>query len=229
MKNYLIIGASSGIGKALAQKLSGAGHNVIGTYLNTAIQSEKVSAHPLDVMQDDPDLSYVPETLHGLVYCPGAINLKPFLRIRSQDFILDYELQVVGAVRIMQALIPNLKKGKGSVVLYSTVAVQSGFNFHSQVSSSKGAIEGLTRALAAEFAPAIRFNCIAPSLTQTPLASKLLANEERIKSNDERHPMKRIGQPEDIANISSFLLSDESSWVTGQVIHVDGGMSTLKM
>ncbi len=228
MKNYVVIGASSGIGRSLAAKLGTGGNQVTGTYCQSKVDSADFVLHHLDVLSDNLDLSFAPETLHGLAYCPGTIHLKPFGRITPQDFVADFQLQLVGAVKVIQQLIPNLKRGNGAVVLYSTVAVQSGFSFHSQVASSKGAVEGLTKSLAAEYAPTLRFNCIAPSLTQTPLAAKLLTNEERIKANDERHPMKRIGQPEDIASLSAFLLSDESSWITGQVIHVDGGMSTLK-
>jgi NAD(P)-dependent dehydrogenase (short-subunit alcohol dehydrogenase family) len=138
------------------------------------------------------------------------------------------QLQTIGAIRIIQQVLPNLKAGKGSVVMFSTVAVQQGFNFHSQVAVSKGAIEGLTRSLAAELAPTIRVNCVAPSLTDTPLAGRLLNSEQKKDANAERHPLKRIGTSEDIANAVAYLLSDESSWVTGQVIKVDGGISTIK-
>jgi NAD(P)-dependent dehydrogenase (short-subunit alcohol dehydrogenase family) len=229
MKNYLIIGASSGIGKSLAHMLTGDDNLVLGTYNTTQSNSDSVKYYQLNVMVEDPDLTFVPEVLDGLVYCPGSINLKPFTRIQPEDFVNDYRLQVLGAIKIIQRLIPNLKKANGSVVLFSTIAVQSGFSFHTRVSSSKGAIEGLTKALAAEFAPHIRFNCVAPSITQTPLAGKLLSSEEKIQANAQRHPLKRIGDPNDIASISAFLLSEESSWITGQVIHVDGGMSHLKV
>ena len=229
MKNYLIVGASSGIGRNLAEKLNSDGHQVTGTFCKTKMSSSAISYHPLNVLDEKPDLAFVPQILNGLAFCPGSINLRPFGRIDPKDFVSDYELQLVGAVKVIQGLLPHLKKGKASVVLFSTVAVQAGFSFHSQVSSSKGAIEGLTKALAAEFAPHIRVNCIAPSLTQTPLAAKILTNEERVKSNSERHPLKRIGQSQDISNLSAFLLGDESSWITGQVIHVDGGISTLKI
>jgi NAD(P)-dependent dehydrogenase (short-subunit alcohol dehydrogenase family) len=135
----------------------------------------------------------------------------------------------LGAIKSIQAVISRLKKSEiGSIVLFSTVAVQVGLSFHTQVSTSKGAIEGLTRALAAEYAPKIRVNCVAPSLTDTPLAFSLLNTEQKIEANAQRHPLKRIGTTDDIANIVEFLVSSKASWITGQIIHVDGGISTLK-
>jgi NAD(P)-dependent dehydrogenase (short-subunit alcohol dehydrogenase family) len=232
MKHYLVIGASSGIGKELAGFLVRSGHQVFGTYFNHQMISGEDSQeyHFLDVNEKELNFDYLPEILDGLVYCPGSINLKPFHRIKPEEFMEDYQLQVIGAVKSIQAALPRLKKsGKASIVLFSTVAVQSGFNFHSQVSSSKGAIEGLTRALAAELAPSIRVNCIAPSLTDTPLAEKLLNTEDKKGANAQRHPLKRIGAPEDLAHMAEFLLSEKSSWITGQVLHVDGGISTLKV
>lgn len=160
---------------------------------------------------------------------PGSINLLPFHRFKAEDFIQDYQLQAVGAVKVIQAVLPKLKKSEqASIILFSTVAVQSGYTFHSQVAASKGAIEGLTKSLAAEFAPQIRVNAIAPSLTQTPLAAKLLNTEQKMEANANRHPLKRIGLPDDIAQMAIFLLSEKSSWVTGQILHVDGGMSSIK-
>jgi NAD(P)-dependent dehydrogenase (short-subunit alcohol dehydrogenase family) len=156
--------------------------------------------------------------------------LKPFERLKPTDFAADYELQVLGAIKVVQANMARLKKAElASVLLFSTVAVQNGLSFHSQVSASKGAIEGLTKALAAEFAPRIRVNCIAPSLTNTPLAAGLLNSDMKKEANAQRHPMKRIGEVEDIASMAVFLLSDKASWITGQVFNVDGGMSTLKV
>ncbi|MDX1672356.1 MAG: SDR family oxidoreductase, partial [Balneolaceae bacterium] len=137
---------------------------------------------------------------------------------------------VVGAVKVIQEVLPNLKKAEQpSIILFSTVAVQQGLNYHSQVASSKGAVEGLARALAAEFAPEIRVNCIAPSLTDTPMASSLLNSEKKREANADRHPLKRIGTARDIANMAEFLLSGRSGWITGQVMHVDGGLSSLNI
>lgn len=225
MKKYLIIGASSAIGESVYNQLKHEGHQVFGTYFT----HEKEGLFPLDITSDSIDLSFIPEKLDGLVYCPGSINLKPFHRIKPGDFVHDFNLQVVGAIKAIQSALPALKKSdSASIVLYSTVAVGQGFNFHSQVSASKGAIEGLVKALSAEFAPSVRVNGIAPSLTRSNLSAKLLSSEEKELANAQRHPLKRIGEPEDIANVTAFLLSKKSSWMTGQILHVDGGMSVIK-
>lgn len=232
MSNILIVGTSSGIGAALAKQLIADGHNVFGTFNKTTSAGSDGFAkmHPLNVLDENLDFSFLPDALDGLVYCPGAVNLKPFSRIKPEDFVSDYQLQLVGAVKVIQTCLPKLKNSShASVVLFSTVAAQTGFNFHSLVASSKGAVEGLTKALAAEFAPKIRVNCIAPSITDTPLASSLLNTDEKKEANAQRHPLKKIGKPEDLANLAAFLLSEKSSWITGQVLHADGGMSTLKV
>lgn len=229
MKNYLVIGASSGIGESLAHLLAEQGNKVFGTFNENEKTSSGVTYHHLDVTSEEIDLSFLPDTLDGIAYCPGSINLKPFARIKPNDFVDDFQLQVVGAIKVIQGVVKLLKNSESaSIVLFSTVAVQSGFNFHSQVSTSKGAIEGLTKALSAEFAPKIRVNCIAPSITDTPLASKLLGSDDKKEANAKRHPLKKIGTPLDIAEMASFLLSDKSSWMTGQVLHVDGGMSSVR-
>lgn len=230
-KNYLIIGGSSGIGKSLGLMLSNE-NRIYATYNKTKkTDPEKpgLSFHYCNVFDESNDLSFLPDVIDGLVYCPGSINLKPFNRLTADDFIQDYQLTVTGAVKIIQQVLPKLKASKqSSIVLFSTVAVQHGFNFHSIVAASKGAIEGLTRALAAEFAPSIRVNCIAPSITDTPLSSSLLNNDAKKEANANRHPLKRIGSTDDIANLAEFLLSDKSSWITGQVLAADGGMSSIK-
>lgn len=231
MKNYLVIGASTGIGRALALQLAEQGHQVFATYHHTPTQGngDHLHYHPLNVLDEQLALDFLPEELHGVAYCPGSITLKPFHRLKPASFTADFELQVGGAIKVLQTVLPRLKaSGEASVVLFSTVAVQMGFNFHSQVSASKGAIEGLTRALAAEWAPAIRVNAIAPSLTDTPLAGRLLNSEDKKAAHAERHPLKRVGEPEDLAQTAAFLLSDATRWMTGQVLQVDGGMSGIR-
>jgi len=231
MQHYLIIGASSGIGLELARQLAAAGRQVTATYNKNLPAQEypNIHFHHLDVLAANYSLDFLPGELAGLVYCPGSINLRPFERIKPADFESDYRLQVTGAVQVIQMALPILKKAaQASIVLFSTVAVQTGLPYHTQVAASKGAIEGLTRALAAEYAPKIRVNCIAPSLTDTPLAAALLNTEQKIIAASQRHPLKRTGTTADIANMAAFLLSEKSSWITGQVFHVDGGMSSLK-
>lgn len=232
MANYLIIGASSGIGNKLAEQLAESGHLVIGTYYKNEIQSNNplIQYYPLNVLDDTLSLHFLPETLSGVIYCPGSINLRPFERIKPADFINDYNLQVVGTIKVIHAVVSKLKKSENAaIVLFSTVAVQTGLPYHTQVSASKGAIEGLVKALAAEYAPTIRVNGVAPSLTDTPLAAALLNNDQKREASVQRHPMKRIGTAADIANLVEFLLSPKASWITGQIMHADGGISTLKI
>lgn len=226
-KNYLIIGGNSGIGLALANRLAERNNSVMIASRNAI--ATKGKSFNYNAMTDDLTLSDLPEQLHGLVYCPGTINLKPFHRLSDQDFIDDFQLNVMGAIRTIRSVLPILKNSQpSSILLFSTVAVQQGMAFHSLVAASKGAVEGLTRSLAAELAPRIRVNCIAPSLTNTPLASKLLSSEEKKKAADDRHPLKRTGAPEELAALAAFLLSEEASWITGQVIAVDGGLSSIR-
>jgi NAD(P)-dependent dehydrogenase (short-subunit alcohol dehydrogenase family) len=232
MSNILIIGASSGIGKELANKLSANGYNVWGTYNSKEVNENKENLKylKLDVLKDRLNLEELPEIIDGFVYCPGSINLKPFNRIKPDEFIKDFELQVVGAINVLQSILPRIQKStNGSIVFFSTVAVKIGLPFHTIVSSSKGAIEGFTRSLAAELAPKIRVNCIAPSLTDTPLAASLLNTEQKREANAQKHPLKRVGTTNDIASMAEFLLSADSSWITGQVFYVDGGMSSIKI
>lgn len=232
MANYLIIGASSGIGKRLAEQLSESGSRVYATYFKNKTSSDNnlIEYQYLNVLDETINLGNLPDTINGMVYCPGSINLKPFSRISPSEFQNDFNFQVLGAIRIIQTVLPKLKNSDNpSILLFSTVAVQTGFPFHSQVSASKGAIEGLTKALAAEFAPKIRVNCIAPSLTDTPLAASLLNSDQKKEANSIRHPLKRIGATDDIVNMAEFLLSPKAGWITGQIMHVDGGISTLKI
>ena len=230
MRNYIIIGGSSGIGEEIVNLLEKDGANIIATFNNNRIDDrQNVKYLKLDVNSNNLDFDKLPEEIHGLAYCPGSINLKPFHRFTEEDFISDFKLQVLGATKIIKKLLPKLKKSENaSILLFSTIAVQSGFSFHSQVAISKGAIEGLTRSLAAELSPSVRVNAIAPSLTNTPLASRFLNTPEKLSVQAENNPLKKIGTARDIAEAALYLLTPKSSWVTGQIIHVDGGSSKIK-
>lgn len=229
-RNYLIVGGSSGIGKALASQLAERGAQV---YIWSRTQPEglsKASVHhtSVDVLQDTMPVDGLPDELHGVAYCPGSITLKPFRSLKEEQFRQDWEINVMGAVRVLQAVEKHLKRSDAAaVVLFSTVAVDRGMSFHSSIAAAKGAVEGLARSLAAEWAPRVRVNALAPSLTDTPLASGLLSNEDRQKAAAERHPLKRYAQPEEIATLARYLLSTDSKWVTGQVFGIDGGLGAI--
>jgi NAD(P)-dependent dehydrogenase (short-subunit alcohol dehydrogenase family) len=229
-RNILVIGGGSGIGRAIVEELVENGDNVYAASQNIkeANLPSSVTTISFNVLEDEK-LTDLPDELHGLAYCPGSISLKPFKSFSIDKLRQELELNYLGAVKVLHQVIDKLKKSKtGSVVFFSTVAVQTGLPYHSAVSASKGAIEGLTRSLAAEYAPNVRFNAIAPSLTDTPLASNLLSNDKKREANAERHPMKKVGSPEDIANMATYLLGDKGSWITGQIITIDGGMGSLR-
>jgi NAD(P)-dependent dehydrogenase (short-subunit alcohol dehydrogenase family) len=233
MSNYLVIGGSSGIGLYTAVSLKERGHEVwvASRNWNKTLEEHQISHISLDIQEaDSSSWSDLPEKLDGMLYCPGSINLKPFQRLKEDDFLNDFRINVLGAVKAIQACLPHMKKnGQGSVVLISTVAARTGMNFHASVATSKAGIEGLSRSLAAEYASAsIRFNVIAPSLTDTPLAAKLLNTEDKQAVAARRHPLGRYGTPSDISSLAVYLLEQNASWLTGQVIAVDGGMSALR-
>ncbi|MBL7683225.1 MAG: SDR family oxidoreductase [Flavipsychrobacter sp.] len=228
MKRFLIAGASSGIGFALAKKLISHSYEVVS--ISRTKPDLPIDQHiHFDIT--GPDLPIAIEGhLNGIVYCPGSINLKPFKSLKPKDFQNDLEINLIGAIKIIQAYLPNLMNTEtASILLFSTVAVHTGMPYHSSVATAKGAVEGFSKALAAELAPRIRVNVIAPSLVQTPLSFRLTDNETKITSASERHPLKRIGQPEDIASMAMYLLSDDASWITGQILHIDGGISSLRL
>lgn len=228
MKNILLVGGSYGIGKALAQLL--AAENQVWIASRTASDLPLGVTHlPFDATTDRLEISKLPKMLHGFVYCPGNIDLKPFRALKPEDFARAFEISVLHMIRHLQEVLPLLKNSENaSVVLFSTVAVAQGMPFHTSVSTAKGALEGFAKAFAAEHAPGIRANVIAPSLTDTPLAQKWLSSEDKIEKAAQRHPLKRVGKAEDIAQSAAFLLSNQASWITGQVWAVDGGLSTLK-
>lgn len=228
-KNILIIGGSSGIGLALAEHLAPQNNVFIASRSGNAVQHLDIQHINFDATQDDLDTSQLPDVLHGFIYCPGSINLRPFKGLKLEAFQSDFEINVLGAIRSLKSVLTHLSaSGNAAIVLYSTVAVQTGMPFHSSVAASKGALEGLTRSLAAEFAPKIRVNAIAPSLVNTPLASKFLNNEAKMDKANERHPLGRVGTAKEIAQATTFLLGEESSWMTGRVLQLDGGIGNLK-
>jgi len=218
--NHLIIGGNSGIGKAVVDLL---GESDCVIFSRTG-DGKNANHHQINVLTDNlPDL---PE-LKTIVYCPGTIQLKPFHRFSEEDFLNDLQTNVIGAIKVLQFYQKTLKSNNGNVVLFSTIAISQGMGFHSSIAVSKGAIEGLMKSLAAEWAPFVRVNCIAPSLTDTPLAQDLLNTEQKRDGANNRHPLKRIGTPIDIAQGVKFLI--ENTWITGQIIHIDGGLSSLRM
>jgi len=225
--NYLLVGSSSEIASKVIENLKEQGHEL---WTISRSEMQVASQHKvLNIVTDDLPENFLPDTIHGLIYFPGTIILKPFHRISVDEFMMEYQINFIGAVKSIQAALPALKRGNGSVVLISTVAATIGLGFHASIASSKAALEGLSKSLAAEYAPTIRFNVVAPSITDTPLAEKLLNTEEKKLNSGKRHPLSRVGEPEDIASAILFLLGKESSWITGQTLHVDGGMSTLKV
>ncbi|WP_062059947.1 SDR family NAD(P)-dependent oxidoreductase [Cellvibrio sp. OA-2007] len=228
MGHYLIVGGTRGIGAALATQLVEQGHEVT-VWARNLVDLAGAQVFVNNPAESAPDLAGLPAALDGVVYCPGSINLKPFARLTQEDFLQDFQTNVLGAVRTMQAVAPLLKKSEqASVVLFSSVAASLGMPFHASIASSKAAIEGLVKSVAAEWAPNIRVNGIAPSLTNTLLAEKLLNSADKIDAAAKRHPLQKLGSPEDIAAMAAFLLSPQASWITGQILHIDGGMSALK-
>ena len=232
MKNIVIIGCGSGIGLSTAKELHKT-HQVLGISRTktSEIDNLNIQFYEKNILSDSLENITFPEKIDGLVYAPGSINLKPFNRLTEEDFRNDFEINVLGAVKIIQKLLSNLKKSdNASIVLFSSVAAKTGMPFHASIATSKAAIEGLTKSLAAELAAQkIRVNAIAPSLTETPLASQLLSSEERREASAKRHPLQKIGQPEEIAKMVVFLLSESGSWITGQTIGIDGGIGSLKI
>jgi NAD(P)-dependent dehydrogenase (short-subunit alcohol dehydrogenase family) len=227
-KNILLIGGSHGIGFEMAKSLQ-KDHNVyIASRTNEQLSDLNVTHIPFDVTKDDIETIEIPDEIHGFAYCPGSINLKPLKMLSMDTFREEMELNFFALVKVVKHIMPKMQEDS-SMVFFSTVAVGTGMPFHTSVAAAKGAIEGFCRSLAAEYAPKVRVNCIAPSLIDTPLAGRLLNNDKKRQLMAERHPLKRVGKPDDISNLALFLLSNKSSWLTGQVLGVDGGMSTLNI
>ena len=223
-----MIGGSYGIGLPLLKILNKEFNVHVACRTNDQLQSENVNFIKFDALNDEFDNSLIPDEIHGFVYLPGSINLRPFKGLSVEAFKQDLEINLISLIKVLKTVMPKLVAAdNSSIVLMSTVAVQRGMPFHSSVSASKGAIEGLTKSLAAEYAPKIRVNAVAPSIVDTPLANRFLNNDLKIEKSAQKHPMKRVGNSADIAETINFLLSEKSSWITGQIIGVDGGTSTL--
>lgn len=228
MKNILLIGGSHGIGKNIVEELRETHHIMVASRTKEPLNHPNITYLPFDATTDQLDISKLPETIDGFVYCPGTINLKPLKMMSLDTFEADMHLNFFSLVKVVKDIIGKMSDDS-SMVFFSTIAVGTGMPFHTSVAAAKGAIEGFAKSLAAEYAPKTRVNVIAPSLVDTPLAGRLLNNDKKREAMGDRHPLKRVGNPEDIANIAVFLLSDKSSWMTGQIIGVDGGLSTLNI
>jgi NAD(P)-dependent dehydrogenase (short-subunit alcohol dehydrogenase family) len=227
-KNILLIGGSYGIGLAIVKELEKDNNVYVACRTNEELVNLNVTHIPFDALADTLDTNLLPDEIHGFVFCPGSINLKPFKMMKIDTFYKDMEINFFSLIKVVQLIIEKMAEDS-SMVFFSTVAVGKGMPFHTSVAASKGAIEGFAKSIAAEYAPKIRCNVVAPSLINTPLAKRLLSNDKKIELMSKRHPLNRVGNVNDIAEITLFLLSEKSSWMTGQIINVDGGISTLNV
>ena len=227
MKKIIIIGGSKGIGKAITESLLSE-HQVVNiSRTPPEFQHSNLTHLSCDVLSDAlPQI----EEADGLIYCPGSINLKPFNRLSVEDFKTDFEINVIGAVKCLQAYTKALAKSESaSVVLFSTVATKLGMPFHASVATAKSAVEGLTKSVAADLAPKIRVNAMAPTITDTELAAKFLRNERMIESTIQRHPLKKYLEPSEVAAMAEYLISDVSKSISGQIFNLDCGIVSLKL
>ena len=227
MNTYIIVGGSKGIGKSLSKLLLENNRVISISRSKPDFSHANLTYYELDILKDDlPGIA----TCDGLIYCPGSINLKPFSRLSLDDFRDDYELNVIGAVKTIQTYLPKLKEGtKPSILLFSTVAAKLGMPYHASIAAAKSGIEGLVKSLGAELAPTIRVNAIAPTVTDTELASKLLRNDKMIENITERHPLKKFLKPEEVAEMASFLLSEKAASISGQTFEMDCGIVSFKI
>ncbi|MDI1255808.1 MAG: SDR family NAD(P)-dependent oxidoreductase [Flavobacterium sp.] len=228
MKNILLIGGSHGIGLEIARQLEKENNVFIAARTSENLSGIGATYIPFDALTDTLDLSLLPKTIDGFVYCPGSINLRPFRGLKIETFEADMQINFFSMIKTLQTVLPLLNNSEqASIVLFSSIAASMGMPFHTSIAAAKGAVEGFAKALAAEYAPKIRVNVIAPSLTDTTLSDKFLNSDEKREKSAQRHPLKRFGNPNDIAQMAVFLLNDNSSWISGQIFHADGGMSTL--
>ncbi|MFK7747759.1 MAG: SDR family NAD(P)-dependent oxidoreductase [Kordia sp.] len=227
MKNIVVIGGSKGIGAAILQSQLDNHHVINISRTAPEITSNNLTHYSCNILEDElPDL----EAVDTLIYCPGSINLKPIKRLKIDDFRSDYEINVIGAVKAIQKYLPALKKGiNPNILLFSTVATHLGMPFHASIAAAKSAVEGLVKTLAAEFAPTIRVNAIAPTVTNTDLASKLLRNDKMIENIAERHPLKKFLQPQEVADMADFIISDKALSTSGQIFTMDCGIVSVKL
>ena len=228
MKNILVVGGSKGIGREIVNSQLEKGNNCYNfSRTESGINNQNLIEEKIDILSDDlPKI----ENIDSVIYCPGSINLKPILQLKEEDFVNDFNINVLGAIKTVKKYLNNLKKGDDpSLLFFSTVAVGQGMPFHSSVSVAKAGIEGLTKSLAAELAPSIRVNCIAPTITRTDMAQRILRNEKIEENIANKHPLKKICEAKDISDMADFLISHKAKNITGQIMHVDGGMSTLKI
>ena len=227
MRKIIIIGGSKGIGKAITESLL-SNHQIVNiSRTPPEFEHQNLSHHSCDILTDDLPLI---EAADGLIYCPGSINLKPFNRLSIEDFRTDFEINVIGAVKTIQAYTKALSQSESpSIILFSTVATKLGMPFHASVATAKSAVEGLTKSVAADLAPKIRVNAIAPTITNTNLAAKFLRNERMIESTIQRHPLKKYLEPTEVAAMASYLLSDLSKSISGQIFNLDCGIVSLKL
>jgi len=227
MRNILVIGGSKGIGKAIITNLVEENHVYNVSRTSPDFSHNNLTNFSLDILTDElPEI----DKIDTLIYCPGSINLKPISRLKLEEFRDDFEINVIGAVKTIQKYLPKLKEGNSpNILLFSTVASKLGMPFHASVAAAKSAVEGLTKSLGAELAPTIRVNAIAPTVTDTDLASKLLRNERMIDNITERHPLKKYLQPKEVADLATFLTSDKAKSISGQIFELDCGIVSFKI
>lgn len=227
MKTILLVGGTSGIGKSIMNELLD-NHKVINlSRKEPEFSHENLESHSVNVLKDElPDF----EQLDGLIYCPGSINLKPISMLKEEDFRADMEINLFGGIKVIQKYINTIKKGdKPSIVMFSTVAVKMGMPFHASVAAAKGAVEGFVKSIAAELAPTVRVNAIAPTVTDTPLAERILKNDRMKENAVNRHPLQKYLEPNEVASFAAYLMSESAAPFSGQIFQMDAGITSLKV